>query len=118
MTAPPTIDTETIAERWEEWGRSQHLCARVLDSHGETFDAQLKRARGDVRMAAAGMLRSTSDLPACAKNMMKHAGGSAVRMAPLINFDFAAVRYTQARTWQSCARELNPELPEVQPKWT
>jgi hypothetical protein len=118
VTAPDALDLAAIADRWEGWGHAQHGQARILAGHGEDFDAHLKRARGYVRCAAAEMLRSAPDPDACAKTMMGHAGSSTVRTAPLINFDAAAVRYTQARTWQSCARELNPDLPEVQPKWT
>lgn len=30
--------------------------------------------------------------------------------------DEAAIRYTKARTWQDCAKAIDPGLPEVQPK--
>jgi hypothetical protein len=35
---------------------------------------------------------------------------------PFVGFDEAALKYTKARTWQDCARSIDPGLPEVQPK--
>jgi hypothetical protein len=39
------------------------------------------------------------------------------RVPPLLGYDTAAIRYTQARSWQFCAHQIDPSLPEVQPLW-
>jgi hypothetical protein len=63
------------------------------------------------------MLEQSKDDPiAAAKVMHKRAGELRQHHWPFVGFDQAAIRYTQARTWQDCALALDPSLAIVQPK--
>jgi hypothetical protein len=48
--------------------------------------------------------------------MHKNAGQLRQHHWPFVGFDQIAVKYTQARTWQDCAKAIDPSLPQVQPK--
>ena len=67
---------------------------------------------------AVELLKANPDPRRAARLMIGHAAEAHVRTPPLIGFDQAAVRYTTARTWQRCARMLDPSLDEVQPLWS
>jgi hypothetical protein len=113
-----TVTTvDQIMSQWRAWAAQAAVFAGTLERHGERFDGSLKRARGNVRKQAALLLRETPDRHAAADLMVRNAIRHSVLHAPMIGYDEAAVSYTKARTWQACALELNPDLPEVQPLW-
>jgi hypothetical protein len=57
------------------------------------------------------------DEPAeAAKEMHKRATALWQHHLPLIGYDEAALKYTEARTWQDSARAIDPSLPIVQPR--
>lgn len=112
--------TEDVAEtvrRWHTYAMwAEHEAARMT-KHGDNFGAALCAARGAVRKHAADLLRDAEDPVEAARLMHQQALRMRQSDIPMIGFDLAAVRYTQARTWQDCARTLDPSLPEVQPMW-
>ena len=113
------VNDETVADQWEAWARHATALARRLEDAGDSFDASLKAARADAYRSAAEQLRgNTGDPGSVAGVLMRCAAQTQVRTPPLIGFDQAAVNYTRARTWQRCARELDPTLDEVQPRWS
>ncbi len=126
MTAPvpPTItefepDVEAILERWRAWANAGHSAARFARYQaGDEFAAQLIEARRGVRLKAITTLTDSKDVRATAKWLHDRAIELHVpQTSPLIGFDAVALRYTRARTWQACAWELDPDLPEVQSLW-
>lgn len=118
MMATSSVAVSETVTRWRTWAAQAFVHASRLEQQGERFDAQLKRARASVRAQAADILRSTPDLAKAGDEMIRYAIRYSVRIAPLIGFDEAAVKYTRARTWQACAWELDPDLPVVQPRWS
>jgi hypothetical protein len=108
-----------ILARWRALAAGGHSAARFERfQKGDEFAAALIEARRDVRLRAIVMLVSATDLQSAAKRMHERAIESHVPQdSPLIGFDAVALKYTRARTWQSCAWDLDPDLPEVQPRW-
>lgn len=102
--------------RWRSWAVNSRARAHLERSHDHAFDAELLEARAAVRDEAAEMLLSQDPVEAAAL-MMRRAVAHVVRNPPLMGYDQAAVEYTRARSWQFCAREIDPSLPEVQPRW-
>jgi hypothetical protein len=113
----PQQHEDTVVRRWRHWAATATAQATVLRTYGEYFDARLKQARAEIRRAAAEVLKSASDPETAAALMMRQAVEASVRVPPIIGYDEAAIRYTAARTWQACAREIDPDLPEAQPRW-
>jgi hypothetical protein len=106
-----------LVQRWYTYAQwADHESTRMA-KYGDKFGASLCAARGAVRKAAADLLRDTTDPLEAARLMHQRAMHLRQSDMPLIGFDTAAVRYTEARTWQDCARTLDPALPEVQPLW-
>lgn len=111
------VDTDDTAQLWVTWADAARHQARALGTQGNLFDCSLKNARAETYARAVAVLRANPDHEQAAKVMMKNAAEVHVRVAPLIGFDQAAVRYTVARTWQRCALMLDSSLDEVQPLW-
>lgn len=111
-----TADITAMIDRWQAWASGLNHHAQALRGIGETFDADLKQARATVRRAAAALLRTTEPREA-SMLMHRNAIEASIRIPPLIGYDQAALDYTRARTWQACAWDLDPNLPEVQPRW-
>ena len=112
------MDIDSLIEQWRLYAKANqvHANARTGPS-GDNFGAELCLARGAVRLAASEMLERLRDDPmTAAKNMHKRAGELRQHHWPFVGFDKAAIQYTQARTWQDCAKAIDPSLPEVQPK--
>lgn len=106
-----------MAETWRGYAAGQRLRAAIDRQRGEPFDADLKDARAGVRTAAADLLLSGPPAEA-AQEMMHRAAAFVVREPPLMGYDQAARQYTLARSWQWCAQQIDPTLPEIQPRWT
>jgi hypothetical protein len=111
------VDVDLLIEQWRLYAKANRAAANENKSKGDNFGAELCLARGAVRLAAADLLELHRDEPiAAAKQMHKHAGELRQHHWPFVGFDEAAIRYTKARTWQDCAKAIDPGLPEVQPK--
>jgi hypothetical protein len=112
-------DVSAILARWRALAAAGHSAARFERFRkGDEFAAELIEARRDVRLHAIVVLVNATDLLSAAKRM--HERGVELHVpqtSPLIGFDAVALKYTRARTWQSCAWDLDPDLPEVQPRW-
>lgn len=120
MTVRAGIDTTEIADLYERWANGQRNVARRLARLGDRFDASLKDARAHIRHTAATLLRgehSQHQLDELAADFMARAASTRVLYPPLVDYDRIAINYTQARSWQMCAWDLDPTLPEVQPQW-
>jgi len=113
-----TIDGQETAQLWASWAAAGHHLSRALAARGSLFDSTLKNARAATYDRAVALLHANPDPEQTAQLMIKRATEVYVRTPPLIGFDQAAVRYTVARTWQRCARMLDPSLEEVLPLWT
>lgn len=94
-------------------GRDRAWVCRVCE--GDEFAASLVEARAEVRAEAAELLGSAADPLVAARAMMESARALWVRDIPFVGFDRVAVQYTKARSWQFCARVIDPGLEEVQP---
>lgn len=107
------VDVKELVRTWHAW--AAYCCTRAhhADSH---FAAQLLLTRAAVREEAAKLLLSGPPGEA-ARLMMQNAAAHMQRHAPLIGYDRAACEYTRARSWQFCAWMIDPDLPEVQPRW-
>lgn len=111
------MDVESLVEQWRLYAKASQAQANLNRQTGDQFGAELCTARGSVRLAAAEMLEQRRDDPmAAAQDMHKNAQGLRQHHWPFVGFDEAAIRYTKARTWQDCAKAIDPNLPEVQPK--
>lgn len=113
-------DVAEILARWRALANAGHSAAR-FERHqkGDEFAAELIEVRREVRIEAiTTLVSSAGDVLATAKWMHDRAIELHVpKSSPLVGFDEVALKYTRARTWQSCAWELDPGLPEVQPVW-
>lgn len=132
MTADPQQDEDRAVARvrariataqkwigvWCRYVRLNDATAKLEEERGDEFGAALSRARGEVRAAAAELLRTVGDPLVAAQDMHRMVRRLRVRDLPLIGYDRAALDYTRARTWQNCARALDPSLPIVQPRLT
>ena len=106
----------TLATQWHSYAASNRDLARLHSDRGNLFLAELRMAGAQVREQAALMVVKMAPDEA-AEEMMRRAVRHAVRTPPLINYDAAGVSYTMARTWQACARAIDPLLDEVQEIW-
>ena len=107
----------TLIRIWHSWAANCLQRAAVEHTQGDEFAALLLRTRATIREAAATLLLSQGP-GAAAAEMMVHAQEHLVRNPPLIGYDEAAVHYTIARSWQWCAHQIDPTLPEIQPRWS
>ena len=111
------MDVDSLIEQWKLYAKANRVHADVERKSGDLFGAELCLARGAVRLAAAEVLDKLRDDPmAAAKSMHRNAQQLRQYHWPFVGFDQIAVKYTQARTWQDCAKAIDPGLPEVQPK--
>lgn len=111
------MDVDSLIAQWQVYAKANRVHANDNRAKGDNFGAELCLARGAVRLAAAEMLERLRDDPmTAAKTMHKRASELRQHHWPFVGFDQAALRYTQARTWQDCAQAIDPSLPEVQPK--
>jgi hypothetical protein len=109
-----------LVDLWRCYARRNLAEASVRQSSGDLFGATLSTARAEVRAASADLLRRSVDPAEAARIMHRTVCELWLTDLPLLGFDAAAVQYTRARTWQDCARTLDPTLPEIQPRleWT
>lgn len=111
------MDIDSLIEQWRLYAKANRIHANENQVKGDGFGAELCLVRGAVRSAAADMLEKLRDDPmAAAKNMHKNAIELRQIHWPFVGFDQAAIKYTKSRTWQDCAKAIDPTLPEVQPK--
>lgn len=109
---------DEIIRRWLRYAASERChAARLRAEHDQPFD-QLRDTRAAARAGAAEVLAEATDFASAADRMMAEVRRVYVRVPPLLGFDEAMLSYTSARTWQACARELIPDLPEIQPRWS
>ena len=116
MTDGP-VDVKELVRTWHAYAANSHNRAHVALTKGDEFGANLLLARAAVRENAAKLLLSQEPAQA-ALLMMKQAAAHVVRHPPLIGYDAAATSYTSARSWQWCAHQIDPTLPEIQPRWS
>ncbi len=109
------VDTSALIAQWMRYSAADRIRAQTRAREGDLFGAELAVARGEVRKAAALLLQQLRDDPLGAARLM-HREAAAIWVAylPLIGFDPVALTYTRARTWQDCARTIDPSLPIVQ----
>jgi hypothetical protein len=111
------VDVYWLISQWRVYANANKVRAEVLRKEGDFFGMELCLARGEVRQHAAELLRRMAGDPQyVAKEMHDSAKALWQHTLPLIGFDEAALKYTRARTWQDCARAIDPGLPVVQPK--
>jgi hypothetical protein len=109
------VDVSSLIAQWLRYATANNVNAEARAKQGDLFGAELSRARGEVRKAAALLLqRMRGDPLGAAKLMHQQAAAIWIHDLPLIGFDAAALKYTRARTWQDCARAVDPDLPIVQ----
>ncbi len=117
---PQTDEDEHVKQKlgavWQRYARANIAQARVCHSSGDEFGASLSTARGEVRAAAAALWAGSACAREAAREMHRRATALWQSDLPMVGFDAAAIQYTQARTWQDCARAIDPDLPEVQPR--
>jgi hypothetical protein len=104
---------------WLGYAHRTKMSAVVQDGTGDAFGARLCLARAEVRTQAAALLAASATPAAAAAEMHRRAAAlwqSELPLVPLVEFDEAAIAYTQARIWQDCAQSIEPGLPQVQPK--
>lgn len=111
------VERAKLAALWIEYAEHARTLVEQRRQAGDRIGAILAGVRGKVRRDAARMLDTSDDLAEIAKVMHTHAVRLRQRDMPLVEYDAACVAYTQARTWQACAREVDPSLPEIQPRW-
>jgi hypothetical protein len=113
------MDVPSLIAQWRQFAVANRTHAAHDRREGDEFGAALATARGEVRQAAAELLSRLEDDPmAAAKHMHQQARELWQHHWPFVGFDEAALKYTQARTWQDCARAIDPSLPVVQPRLT
>ena len=113
------MDVDALIAQWRLYARANRAHANVDRANGDLFGAELSTARAGVRLAAAELLsKLRADPLTAARSMHRNACGLRQHHWPFGGFDQVAVKYTQARTWQDCARAIDPSLPEVQPRLT
>ncbi len=117
MSAAVIVDAAVVCAQWEEWATFAVYQARVLTADNSGYDASLKAARAETYRHAVAIPRANPEPAEAARLMMENATRLRVLTSPLIGFDPVGVRYTVARTWQRCARMLDPSIEEVQPEW-
>jgi hypothetical protein len=119
VTAITQLDVAAIVARWRAWAISGYASAQIArHKGGDEFGAQLIEARREVRLQAVVLLLGSRDVRATATWMHKRAIELHVPpTSPFIGFDEVALKYTRARTWQACAWDLDPDLPEAQARW-
>jgi hypothetical protein len=100
---------------WYRYAQMNRLNADTLEWSGDRFGARLCLARAAVRQAAAELTLASTPHDA-ATEMHRRAAALWQLDLPFAGFDEAAVHYVEARTWQDCARALDPSLPVVQPR--
>jgi hypothetical protein len=111
------MDVDSLVEQWRLYAKANQAQASLNRQTGDQFGSELCLARGAVRLAAADLLEQRrDDSMAAAREMHQNAQGLRQHHWPFVGFDQAAIRYTQARTWQDCAKAIDPSLPEVQPR--
>lgn len=111
------MDVDALIALWRQYARANRTRSELDERNGDLFGARLLRVRGEVRQAAAAVLEQfRHDPSAAARNMHQRARELRQHHWPFAAFDEVALRYTGARTWQDCARTLDPSLAEVQPK--
>jgi hypothetical protein len=110
-------EVRTLILIWHRWAANCQQRAAVEHVQGDEFAALLLRTRATIREAAATLLLSHRPSAAAAE-MMVRVQEHLVRTPPLIGYDDAAVHYTIARSWQWCAHQIDPTLPEIQPRWS
>ncbi|HEX3783724.1 MAG TPA: hypothetical protein VHX38_29020 [Pseudonocardiaceae bacterium] len=104
-----------MVAQWLRYATANRSLSDLRLKDGDYFGAELALGRSEVRRAAAKMLAEAQDPLEAAKRMHEQARLHWQHDLPLIGFDEAAVRYTRTRTWQDCARAIDPSLPVVQP---
>ncbi len=113
------MDLASLIVQWRQFAVANRHHAFLREVEGDLFGAELSRARAEVRQAAANILRDrTADPMTAAREMHVRATELWQYTLPFIGFDEAAIKYTRSRTWQDCARAVDPSLPIVQPKLT
>jgi hypothetical protein len=114
------VDVAGLTRQWVDWMRAGRALAGVLRQQGDDFGASLHIARGEVRAAAAELLRTATDPMAAARIMHDRAARLARRTdhgVLFTEYDEAGRQYVRALAWQACAQAVDPSLPEVQPIW-
>ena len=108
--------SQDLAQLFADYAKAARGTAIKNRSKGDGFGDELATKRAAVYEMAADLVRRYP-LAEAARQMMEQARAAHIRTPPLIDFDRAGVQYSQARAWQFCARQIDPSLPEVAPKW-
>lgn len=108
--------SQDLVQIFADYAKAARGTAIKNRSKGDGFGDELASKRAAVYDMAADLVRRLPPAEA-AKEMMDRARSAHIRTPPLIDFDRAGVQYSQARAWQFCARQIDPSLPEVAPKW-
>ncbi|MGH3631157.1 MAG: hypothetical protein ACRDRL_27410 [Sciscionella sp.] len=111
------VTNDPHVKQWREQARWSLLRARQLQDAGDKVSTSIVLARGETRHAASEMLRTAEAVAAAAKKMLDTAWRLRQSDASWSDPDGSCLRYVRARTWQDCAHQLDPTLPEIQPRW-
>ncbi|MGH3629382.1 MAG: hypothetical protein ACRDRL_18335 [Sciscionella sp.] len=104
-------------QRWREQARWSLARASQLQGEGDEVGASLVLARGETRRAASEMLRTAKSVADASTQMLNTAWRLRQHDVSWAYPDDSCLTYVRARTWQNCAHQLDPALPEVQPCW-
>ena len=110
------LEPGELSRMFADYAKAARGTAIKNHTKGDLFGETLANSRADVYEKASEMVRQLP-LADAAAEMMNLAKAMHVRTPPLIDFDAAGVQYNSARAWQFCARKIDPDLPEVAPKW-
>lgn len=113
FTDPEPVE---LSRMFADYAKAARGTAIKNHTKGDLFGETLANSRAEVYEKASEMVRQLP-LADAAAEMMNLAKAMHVRTPPLIDFDAAGVQYNSARAWQFCARKIDPDLPEVAPKW-
>jgi hypothetical protein len=107
---------QDLAQTFADYAKAARGTAIKNRSKGDNFGDELATKRAAVYDMAADLVRRMP-LQEAAKEMIERAKNAHIRTPPLIDFDRAGIQYSTARAWQYCALQIDPNLPEVAPKW-
>ncbi len=111
------VANDTHVRRWCAQARWSVLRARQLRDAGDEVGAAIVLARGETRRAASELLRAAQSAGEVSALMLNAAWRLRQPDASWADPDGSCLRYVRACTWQDCAHQIDPTLPEVQSRW-
>jgi hypothetical protein len=103
--------------------RADGYGAALADHRARVYEAaaqivrQMDTARAVAEMVRAAALARVNDPQWLKLDALGRPVIDPAKNRPLFGFDDDGLRFAQARAWQLCAWQLDPDVPEVQPGW-